>query len=102
MAKGKGFSAAFAAHPAAVEDDDITSINGPTSIAFAQSDMLTTAARRNNMTALLESVEQPFTADLYGGTSHGFAVRANMSNPQEAYGKETAFLQALRWFDVWA
>jgi hypothetical protein len=42
-----------------------------------------------------------YQMSLYGGTSHGFAVRANVTDPEQKFAKETAFLQAVRWFDNW-
>lgn len=35
---------------------------------------------------------------LYSGVPHGFAVRANASDREQVFAKETAFLQAVRWF----
>lgn len=43
-----------------------------------------------------------YQVSLYSGTEHGFAVRANMSDPKQKFGKETAFLQAVRWFEGWS
>lgn len=60
------------------------------------------AARRAEIEALLGATGQPFSLALYGGTSHGFGVRANISDPQQKYGKEEAFFQAVRFFDTWA
>jgi hypothetical protein len=54
------------------------------------------------MEALLASGAQPYQFTLYGGTSHGFGVRGNVSDPQEKFGKEAAFYQAVRWFNAWA
>lgn len=57
--------------------------------------------RRGQIEAILLQTGQPYQVSLYGGTSHGFAVRANISNPVEKFGKEAAFVQATRWFDTW-
>jgi dienelactone hydrolase len=51
---------------------------------------------------LLRATGQPYQVNFYSGTSHGFATRANISDPEQKYGKETAFYQAVRWIDAWA
>jgi hypothetical protein len=51
---------------------------------------------------MLANTSQPYQVNLYGGTSHGFGVRANVSDPEQKFGKEAAFYQAVRWFNVWA
>lgn len=57
--------------------------------------------RRGEIEALLLKAGVPYQFALYSGTSHGFGVRANISDPQQKFGKESAFLQAVRWFDTW-
>lgn len=63
--------------------------------------MLLTTERRLEIENLLTQVGQPFSVSMFGGTEHGFAVRANLSDPQQKYGKESAFVQAIRFFDLW-
>lgn len=58
--------------------------------------------RRAQIEALLLKTGKPYQMSLYSGTSHGFGVRANVSDPQQKFGKESAFFQAVRWFDQWA
>lgn len=59
-------------------------------------------ARRSEIEALLAgNTTQPYQLNLYGGTSHGFGTRANISDPEQKFGKEAAFYQAVRWFDAW-
>ena len=50
--------------------------------------------------ALLETGLE-YTVTLYGGTQHGFGVRANISDPKQKFGKEQAFHQAVTWFNAW-
>lgn len=57
--------------------------------------------RRGEIQALLLEAKVPYQFALYSGTQHGFGVRANMTDPQQKFGKESAFLQAVRWFDTW-
>ncbi len=37
---------------------------------------------------------------LYAAVEHGFAVRADLNDPKKKYAKETAFVQALQWFET--
>ncbi|KAH9905676.1 Alpha/Beta hydrolase protein [Xylariomycetidae sp. FL2044] len=101
LAEGAGADAGFAAHPSLLEDGEISAITGPASIAAADGDDLMPLERRSAIEALLLATGQPYTLALYGGTEHGFGVRANISDPKQKFGKEEAFLQAVRWFDVW-
>lgn len=67
-----------------------------------ETDSLMDPARRVELEQLLQDASVPYQFTLYSGTTHGFGVRANVSDPQERFGKESAFLQAVRWFDAWA
>ncbi|KAI1413288.1 alpha/beta-hydrolase [Hypoxylon sp. FL1857] len=102
LAEGKGAAAGFAAHPSLLEDAEISAITGPASIAAADGDTMTPADRRSKIEALLLDTGIPYSLALYGGTQHGFGVRANISDPKQKFGKEEAFFQAIRWFNAWA
>jgi len=90
---------AYAAHPSLLGDDEILAIEGPVSVAAAEYDELLLPERRHEIEALLLQTGQSYQTVVYSGTVHGFAVRANVSVEEEKYGKEEAFLQAVRWFD---
>lgn len=98
-AEGKGVDVGFAAHPSLLEESEIQAIARPVAVASAEHDSLMTPAQRFEMETILSNTPQPYQTTLYSGTEHGFAVRANMSDPQSRFGKEEAFLQAVRWFD---
>ncbi|KAL2209577.1 alpha/beta-hydrolase [Sarocladium strictum] len=102
VADGKGGDVAFAAHPSGLEDDEVLAITGPASVAAAEEDSITPAERRRQIEDLLLETEQPYQMALYSGTQHGFGVRANISDPEQKFGKETAFVQAVHWFNTWA
>ncbi|KAK3368508.1 dienelactone hydrolase [Podospora didyma] len=99
VSAGKGADVAFTAHPSLLEDSEILAIKGPAAIAAAETDNMLTPARRAEVEALLKNTTLPYNVALYSGTQHGFGVRANVSDPIQKFGKETAFLQAVRWFD---
>ncbi|KAK0711987.1 dienelactone hydrolase [Lasiosphaeris hirsuta] len=98
-AAGKGGDAAFAAHPSLLEDGEIKAIKAPAAIAAAETDSMMSPARRGEVEGLLGATKVPYQVSLYSGTSHGFGVRADVSVPVQRFGKEEAFLQAVRWFD---
>ena len=41
----------------------------------------------------------PYSLSLYSDVEHGFALKADLNNPQIKFATETAFLQAVNWFD---
>lgn len=59
-------------------------------------------ARRTEIEAALLDTGLEYSFSLYGGTQHGFGVRANVSDPKQKFGKEQAFFQAVTWFESWA
>ncbi|KAM7219479.1 putative dienelactone hydrolase [Rhypophila decipiens] len=99
IAQGKGADVAYAAHPSLLGNDEILAIKGPAAIGAAENDGMMPPARRAEIESLLGQAKQPFQVNLYSGTSHGFGVRANVSDPVQKFGKEGAFYQAVRWFD---
>lgn len=124
----QGVSVGFAAHPSLLEDSEINAITGPVSVAaagtclqlslpqepmcnacctdllcyHAEVDERLTPEQRFNLEKLLTATGETYSISLYSGTQHGFAVRANISDPQQKFGKEEAFFQAVRFFDAWA
>ncbi|KAH7175391.1 dienelactone hydrolase [Dactylonectria macrodidyma] len=102
LADGKGADVGFAAHPSLLTDEEILAITGPATVAAAETDSLMSPARRAQVEALLQQTGQTYSLALYSGTSHGFGVRANVSDPEQKFGKEEAFYQAVRFFKTWA
>ncbi|KAI1080893.1 dienelactone hydrolase [Whalleya microplaca] len=102
LAEGQGVDVGFAAHPSMLEDAEISAITGPASVAAADMDDLMPPERRAQIETLLFDTGLAYTLALYGGTSHGFGVRANVSDPKQKFGKEEAFNQAVNWFGAWA
>ncbi|KAI1744839.1 dienelactone hydrolase [Xylaria scruposa] len=101
LSEEKGLKVGFAAHPSNLQDSEITAITGAVGVAAADADGMMPPERRSQIEALLLNTTQPYTLSLYGSVSHGFGVRANISDPRQKFGKEQAFFQAVRWFDTW-
>ncbi|KAI3325758.1 dienelactone hydrolase [Xylariaceae sp. AK1471] len=101
LSADKGVGVGFAAHPSNLQDSEIMAITGAVGVAAADGDTMMPPERRSRIEALLLNTTQPYTLSLYGSVSHGFGVRANVSDPRQKFGKEQAFFQAVRWFDAW-
>ncbi|WZH48794.1 Alpha/Beta hydrolase protein [Fusarium acuminatum] len=99
--KNGGVDVGFTAHPSLLATDEIKAVTKPVSIAGAAQDEIFPQPRQAETDAILTKIGKPFTSVLYSGTNHGFAVRANTSNPQQVFAKEEAFYQAVRFFTAW-
>lgn len=120
--EGRGIDAAFAAHPSGLETEEVESVVKPLSLASAgesilsprvasaiinpippeETDELFPAEQRREVEDLLLATQEPYQTSLYSGTFHGFGTRANISDPEQKFAKETAFYQAVIWFNSWA
>jgi len=98
LKKGK-LDAGFVAHPSFVDEDEIKGMQGPFSIAAAETDTVFPAEKRHKTEELLRDMDIPWQINLYSDVQHGFAVRADLSQPRAKWAKEQAFFQAVQWFD---
>lgn len=109
------------AHPSFVEAEELEAIKGPLSIAAAgeshypemnirlslatntygliEIDSIFPAPKRHESEEILAKIGQPYQINLFSGVEHGFAVRADISKPTNRFAKESAFLQAVAWFN---
>lgn len=88
----------YSAHPSFVEEDELKAIKGPYAISAAETDQIFPAEKRHKSEEILKETKQPYQINLYSGVVHGFAVRGELKG-QEKYAKESAFLQAVQWFE---
>jgi len=93
--------AGFVAHPSFVDDEEVKGMEGPFSIAAAETDHIFPTEKRHHTEELLSKMDIPWQINLYSDTEHGFAVRADLSKPSVKFAKEQAFLQAVHWFDAY-
>ncbi|KAK0100205.1 hypothetical protein ONS95_008544 [Cadophora gregata] len=101
LAPGKGLDAGFTAHPSAVVAEEWQAVAAPLTIAFGELDASSTPSQRAAAEAIFTSTNITFQTNLYSNAEHGFAVRTNLSDPQKAFAQESAYFQAVRWFDAW-
>jgi len=89
----------YSAHPSFVEEDELKAIKGPFAISAAETDSIFPTEKRHRSEEILKEVGQPYQINLYSGVEHGFAVRGDPNNRVVQYAKESAFLQAVAWFE---
>jgi dienelactone hydrolase len=99
LAAGKGVDAGFIAHPSFLTTEEVDAITGPLSIAAAEVDHIFPAELRRKVEDTLQKKKLPYQVALYGGVDHGFAVRTDLSIREKKFAKESAYFQAVRWFD---
>jgi dienelactone hydrolase len=66
---------------------------------FAEIDQIFTTELRHKSEDILIKGGQPWQLNLFGGVSHGFAVRGDPNNQKQKFAKEQAFYQAVGWFN---
>lgn len=101
LAEGKGLDAGFIAHPSNLESSEIEAIVHPITIAAGELDAAFNSTGRHNAESILQRKNATYQLNLYSGAPHGFGVRVDLSVPRQKFAKESAFFQAVRWFDAW-
>jgi dienelactone hydrolase len=86
------------AHPSFVTDDELKNINKPLILSCAETDEIFTKDLRYKSEEILQLNKIPYQFDLYSQTSHGFAVRGDLSIPQVKYAAEKALSDQIIWF----
>ncbi|KAL5334740.1 dienelactone hydrolase [Aspergillus crustosus] len=89
----------YIAHPSFITEEELAAIGGPLSICASEIDHIFTAALRHKSEDILIKTGQNWQINLYSGVTHGFAVRADLSNKHHKFAKEQAFCQAVNWFN---
>jgi dienelactone hydrolase len=64
-----------------------------------ETDELFPAPKRHETEALLKDMDIPYQITLYSDVDHGFALKADLSKPRIKFATESAFLQAVNWFN---
>ena len=97
-------TAGYCAHPSFVSPEEVQAITAPVSISAAETDQIFPTEKRHETEGILKELcngdlKLPYQISLYGGVAHGFAVKADLRDPRAKVAKESAFLQAVAWFD---
>lgn len=94
-----GIDAGYIAHPSFVSDAELADIDGPLSIAAAETDHIFPAEKRHQTEEILQRAGKYYQLTLYSRVEHGFATRCDLSRRGAKWAKEQAFYQAIAWFD---
>lgn len=63
-----------------------------------ESDYVFPTEKRHESEVILKEIGVPYQINLYSGTTHGFAVRADLDDESQKYAKEQAYYQVVAWF----
>lgn len=87
------------AHPTNSTAAELSSIDGPLSIAAAEDDAFFSLEKRIESENLLRERKDivPWQICVYSGVGHGFAVRANRDIRKERWAMDQAHEQAAAW-----
>lgn len=96
--KGDFFDVVAIAHPSFVTEEEFEEVAIPIIISAAQVDSVFTPELRMKSEKILNKNGLQYQIDLYSGTSHGFTVRGDRSNPDIKYAAEKALLDQVTWF----
>lgn len=79
----------YVAHPSFVDAEELEAIDGPLSIAAAETDTIFPTPKRHESEEILAKGKHPYQISLYSGVEHGFSVRGDVKQKQVKYAKET-------------
>lgn len=68
-------------------------------LAVTETDSIFTTQLRHESEDILIKAGQPWQINVFSGVSHGFAIRADLSDKTQKFAKEQAFYQAVAWFN---
>ncbi|KAH3667197.1 hypothetical protein OGAPHI_002846 [Ogataea philodendri] len=86
------------AHPSFTQVSDVESLEKPLVISLAEHDEYFSDDLRAKTLEILQKKNIRYQIDLYSGTSHGFSVRGDLSDPVIKYAVEKALLDQIHWF----
>ncbi|WAO91410.1 MFS domain-containing protein [Fusarium falciforme] len=95
----EGIDVGYLAHPSFVNADELAAINGPISIAAAETDHIFPPEKRHETEDILLRNGKTYQLTLFSKVAHGFAVRSDVSKREQKWAKEQAFYQAIVWFN---
>ncbi|KAH9952568.1 alpha/beta-hydrolase [Lactifluus volemus] len=87
------------AHPSSVTEDHLKNLRTPLFLSCAEVDGQFPPNSRHRAETILAERRLDYHLQLFGGVSHGFAVRGNPEVPREKYAKEESARGILGWFD---
>ncbi|EFI27598.1 hypothetical protein CC1G_15634 [Coprinopsis cinerea okayama7 len=87
------------AQPAFLTESHFYNVQKPFMLSLAEIDMTFPTEARNRAMDILAAEKKVHFAQIFGGTEHGFATRADLTDPGAAWAKETSANSILDWFN---
>ncbi|KAJ3525065.1 hypothetical protein NMY22_g10729 [Coprinellus aureogranulatus] len=94
-----GVIAGAFSHPFELTEDHFNNINKPLLMNCAERDTSFPAPNLYRAVDILTSRNASYHTQIYSGTHHGFATRANLSDENAVWAAEDAAKSVIRWFD---
>lgn len=92
------FNVGAFAHPSFVSDEELDKISKPLIISCAETDSIFSKDLRYKSEEILSKNKVHYQMDLYSHTSHGFAVRGDLSQPLIKYAATKALIDQVYFF----
>lgn len=98
LAEGGLATAGAVAHPSFVTIGEVAAIKKPLLISAAEQDPIFTVDLRHQTEAKLAEIKARYALTLFGGVSHGFAVRGDVKDPVVKHAMTKVLADQLEWF----
>ncbi|KAH8586906.1 Alpha/Beta hydrolase protein [Bisporella sp. PMI_857] len=89
------------AHPSALEEHEIESVNVPVQILAPENDIVFTSELKEFANRVIPTLGVPYDYQHFPGVTHGFASRGNMDDKEELKAMVRAKDCAVGWFRHW-
>ncbi|KAF5320336.1 hypothetical protein D9611_011262 [Ephemerocybe angulata] len=87
------------AHPGLLTEDHFRKLKKPFLLSCAESDSSFPLESRRRAEDILAEDHATYHVQIFSGTTHGFAVRGNLTNENERWAKEESARSVIGWFD---
>lgn len=98
ISKDRLVDIAAVAHPSLVTAEEFNAITKPLLISAAETDAVFPTPARHEIELELAKNGKHYQIDVFSGTTHGYACRGDLSNPQVKYALEKTLMDQLVWF----
>lgn len=89
------------AHPSFVTEGDVYGVQAPIFFSVPNTDKLFEPKERSRTVEILTEGGKQFNMQIFANVGHGFASRANLTDPYERWAKEQHLKSFVDWFDFW-
>ncbi|KAH7399178.1 dienelactone hydrolase [Phaeosphaeria sp. MPI-PUGE-AT-0046c] len=89
------------AHPSFMNESHVSGIKAPIYFSVLNTDKLFEPDARSRTVEILTKENKRFNMQIFSDVGHGFATRAQLSDPYERWAKEQSFKSFVDWFDAY-